>query len=245
MDAVGERVNLSVDSLKFNDQGLIPAIAQDRLSGEVRMMAWMDRAAVEQTLATRKATFFSRSRGKTWVKGEESGNVLVVHDVLADCDADTLLVLCDPKGPSCHTGRDNCFFEPLTSSAPSAVDLSLAATVPAGAAGQTAHESAKPFMDRLEALLEARKAATGVKSYTRSLFDGGAQKIGEKLREEAAELSVAIASETDERVASEAADVVYHLLVGLRSRGVAWRDVLEVLAGRFGTSGHVEKASRG
>jgi phosphoribosyl-ATP pyrophosphohydrolase/phosphoribosyl-AMP cyclohydrolase len=233
-------VPISLDSLKFNEQGLIPAIAQDRLTGEVRMMAWMDRSAVEQTLRTRKATFFSRSRGRAWVKGEESGNVLVVHELLADCDADTLLVLCDPAGPSCHTGQDNCFFQPVQVGA-----VAEAAAAEPGAAPPIADEPGKPFVDRLEALLEARKSSSGEKSYTRSLFDGGPAKVGAKIREEAGEVSDAIAGESDERVTSEAADVFYHLLVGLRLRGVSFRSVLTVLAGRFGTGGHVEKASRG
>jgi len=216
-------VALSLDALKFDDQGLIPAIVQDRLTGEVRMMAWMDRSAVEHTLSTRKATFFSRSRGRAWVKGEESGNTLLVQELLADCDADTLLLLCDPLGPSCHTGAENCFFQSLE-----ATDGGVA----------------KPFVERLEGLLEARKSSTGDKSYTRSLFDGGAQKIASKIEEESAELNAALNEETDERVANEAADLLYHVLVGLRFRDVSFKSVLTILAARFGVGGHVEKAAR-
>ena len=94
-------------SLKYNDQGLIPAIVQDRLTGEVRMMAWMNHESLTKTIETRRATFFSRSRNQLWTKGETSGNTLAVSSVVADCDGDTLLVLCDPAGPSCHTGADN------------------------------------------------------------------------------------------------------------------------------------------
>lgn len=198
------------------------------------MMAWMDRSAVEQTLATRKATFYSRSRQRAWVKGEESGNVLEVVELLADCDGDTLLILCDPKGPSCHTGRDNCFFQPLRGAGGGAAEAAASEAV-----------SRKPFCEELEGVLEARKASTGEKSYTRSLFDGGAPKIGSKIREEAGELVQALEGESDERVASEAADLFYHALVGLRLRGVSWRSVLAVLAARLGVSGHTEKASRG
>jgi len=212
-----------LSQLKFNEQGLIPAIVQDRLTGEVRMMAWMNDEAVHATIATRRATFFSRSRNRLWVKGEESGNVLHVERVFADCDGDTLLLLCDPVGPSCHTGRDNCFFNSIDGGP---VQL------------------AKPLTQRLELVLQERKTSTGERSYTRSLFDGGAQKIAEKIREEADEVARAIDHETDERVASEAADVLYHLLVGLRYRNVSFIDVLRVLAGRFGIGGHVEKASR-
>lgn len=213
-----------LSQLKFNELGLIPAIVQDRLTGEVRMMAWMNQEAVKATLDTRRATFFSRSRNRLWVKGEESGNVLHVERVYADCDGDTLLVLCDPVGPSCHTGRDNCFFNPIE---------------------EGPVESAKPLTQRLELVLEQRKTSTTERSYTRSLFDGGAEKIGRKLREEADEVARAIDQETPDRVASEAADVLYHLLVGLRYRNVSFIDVLRVLAGRFGVGGHVEKASRG
>lgn len=223
-----------VNQLKFNEQGLIPAIVQDRLSGEVRMMAWMNREALAVTLATRRATFFSRSRNKLWVKGEDSGHVLNVERVFADCDGDTLLVLCDPVGPSCHTGRDNCFFLPLEAAArPEAEVLAAAPEAPA-----------KPLVQRLELVLEDRKSSTTERSYTRSLFDGGPDKIGSKLREEADEASRAIAEESDERVKNEAADVIYHLLVGLRYRDVKFADVLGILAARFGVGGHVEKAAR-
>jgi phosphoribosyl-AMP cyclohydrolase / phosphoribosyl-ATP pyrophosphohydrolase len=218
------------EELRYNEHGLLPAIAQDRLTGEVRMLAWMDRHAVEQTLKTRRATFFSRSRGKAWVKGEESGNYLEVVDVQADCDGDTLLLLCDPAGPSCHTGARNCFFEPLL-----AEPKSEGAPPPA---------PALPFLAKLEAVISERGSSSAEKSYTKSLLSAGAHKVGEKLREEAGELAEAVAQESPERVASEAGDLLFHMLVGLRLREVAFRDVLAVLARRFGQSGHVEKASR-
>lgn len=226
-------MRISIDQVKFNEQGLIPAIAQDHLTGEVRMMAWMNREAIELTQKTRKATFYSRSRKAVWVKGETSGNVLHVVDFLADCDQDTLLILCRPEGPSCHTGRDNCFFYPLLGDAEPSEDVEEPVLTPA-----------RPFLQVLESVLEQRKQSTGEKSYTRSLFDGGPKKIAAKIQEEAGEVSVAIAEESEERVASEAADVLYHLLVGLRYRDVPVSAVLEVLASRLGVSGHVEKASR-
>lgn len=219
-------MSTTLDHLKFDSNGLVPAVVQDRLTGEVRMVAWMNREALTATLQTQRATFYSRSRGALWVKGETSGNYLQVREVLADCDGDTLLVLVDPEGPSCHTGRDNCFFEHV------------------GERGTETVPAAVPFLTRLERVLEERKQSTAEKSYTRSLFDGGVPKIGKKIVEEAGEVVEALANETDERIASEAADVIYHLLVGLRHRGVPLRSVLETLAGRFGTGGHVEKASR-
>ena len=146
MDA--SAMGVTTEQLKFDGQGLITAVAQDRLTGEVRMVAWMNREAVEQTLATGKATFFSRSRGRLWVKGEESGNVLLVSDVRADCDADTLLLLCEPAGPSCHTGRENCFFQQVSAGDGDPAGKELAVQDEA---------SIQPFLQRLEAVLEERK----------------------------------------------------------------------------------------
>jgi len=214
--------------LKFDERGLVPAIAQDHLSGQVRMLAYMNQAALEQTLATGKATFFSRSRNALWTKGETSGHVLEVLSVVADCDADTLLLSVLPVGPSCHTGRPACFFRRVG---------------PAGSITDQPREAA-PFLMELGELLEARKSSTAEQSYTKSLLVGGPDKIGEKIREEAAELALAIKQESDERVLSEAADVLYHAMVGLTQRGLTLRQVIEVLAKRTHQSGHAEKASR-
>ena len=214
--------------LKFDERGLIPAIAQDHLSGQVRMLAYMNQAALERTLSSGKATFFSRSRGALWTKGETSGNVLEVVSVTADCDADTLLLSVLPVGPSCHTGRPACFFRRV------------------GALGTLEDQAteAAPFLMELQALLESRKASTAEKSYTKSLLDGGPDKIGGKLREEAGELADAIKHESDERVLAEASDLLYHAMVGLTQRGLTLRQVIEVLAKRTHQSGHAEKASR-
>jgi phosphoribosyl-ATP pyrophosphohydrolase/phosphoribosyl-AMP cyclohydrolase len=161
-----------------------------------------------------------------------------VHEVAVDCDGDTLLVLVDPDGPSCHTGRATCFFRRIGDAAGTLREA------PASAAGAVEADLADPFLLSLEAELEKRSRSTAQHSYTRSLLDGGMPKISAKITEEAAELNAALTGETDERVASEAADVIYHLMVGLRARGIAWRRVIEVLAARAGQSGHVEKASR-
>ncbi|CAN5586212.1 bifunctional phosphoribosyl-AMP cyclohydrolase/phosphoribosyl-ATP diphosphatase HisIE [soil metagenome] len=210
-------------ALVFDERGLVPVIVQDELTGEIRMLAWADAAALNATAATGKATFFSRSRHRLWVKGETSGNTIAVARVLVDCDEDAVLYVGRPAGPSCHTGAASCFFR----------DSSGEATAPA------------PFLLRLEQVLEERKIETAKASYVKSLYDGGPARIGEKLREEAAELGHALANESDERVAEEAADLRFHAMVGLRARSVPLADVLAVLARRFGTSGHVEKASRG
>ena len=214
--------------LKFDDRGLIPAIAQDHLTGQVRMLAYMNAAALERTLESGKATFFSRSRGQLWTKGETSGHVLQVLSVVADCDADTLLLSVLPVGPSCHTGRPACFFRRV------------------GAQGTLSDQAteASPFLSELGEVLEARKLSSADKSYTKSLLEAGPDKIGAKLREEAGELADALARESDERVLSETADVLYHAMVGLTHRGLSLRQVIEVLAQRTQQSGHAEKASR-
>jgi len=213
--------------ITFDSNGLVTAIAQDRATGEVRMVAWMNAAALEQTLATGLATFYSRSRQKLWVKGETSGHRLRVASVMADCDADTLLLLVDPEGASCHTGRPTCFFRRVT----------------AAGLGEPERQ-ALPYLFELEETIAERAAATAAKSYTKSLLDGGAAKINQKIEEEAGEVARAIAGESDERVASEAADVLYHLLVGLRLRQVPFRAVVEKLIERSAQSGHAEKAAR-
>ena len=216
-----------MDELKFDEHGLVPAVVQDRLTGEVRMVAYMNREAFARTLQTGRATFFSRSRKALWEKGESSGHTLQVRELFADCDGDTVLLLVDPVGPSCHTGQPSCFFRHFE--------------------GHGIRDEAVPaavFLMSLEKEIEARKESSAAKSYTKSLLDGGSAKVGDKVREEASEFAVALASETDDRVASEAADVLYHLLVGLASRSVPVRAVLDVLAQRAGTSGHAEKASR-
>jgi phosphoribosyl-ATP pyrophosphohydrolase/phosphoribosyl-AMP cyclohydrolase len=214
--------------LVFGEGGLIPAIVQDRLTGQVRMLAYANREAVARTLSTGHATFFSRSRGALWEKGATSGNVVHVTAVIADCDADALLYMADPVGPTCHTGSPSCFFRRVG---------------PDGTAAEEGVDAAA-FLEALEREIASRKHSSAARSYTKHLLEGGAARIGEKLREEAAELAQAIASESDDRVASEAADVVYHALVGLASRGVPLRAVIAKLAARAGTSGHEEKAAR-
>ena len=219
---------MPLSALNYSSHGLIPVIAQDAETGEIRMMAYADQNAIEKTLDTGLAHFFSRSRGQLWLKGETSGNTLAVRSVWVDCDGDTLIYMVDPAGPSCHTGAETCFFRRLDGDG-NLVD----------GEGESA-----PTLLRLERTLEARKASDAGKSYTKSLLDAGAPKVDEKLREEAAELGQALREESDERVASEAGDVMYHLLVGLVLRSVPLRRLLGELSKRFGQSGHEEKASR-
>lgn len=220
---------MDFSALKWDAAGLVTVVVQDRMSGAVRMVAHANEAALTATLSTRDAHFYSRSRQSLWRKGESSGNVIRVAEVWLDCDADAVLYLADPAGPSCHTGAESCFF--------TRVDVSDAAAREA--------TPASPQLARLWAELEARRNAAGTKSYTRSLLDAGTAKIGAKVREEADELARALDGESDERVVAECADLVYHALVGLLARGVTLRDVEVELARRSGVSGLDEKAARG
>jgi phosphoribosyl-ATP pyrophosphohydrolase/phosphoribosyl-AMP cyclohydrolase len=217
-------------SLVFERRGdveLLPVVAQDHVTGEIRMLAWATREAVQATLESGVATFYSRSRKELWEKGKTSGNALEVVSVLVDCDADALVYLVTPRGPTCHTGAPSCFFRRLA---------------PTGEIEQPA--SASTLLLRLDEVLLARKASTTEKSYTKSLYEGGADKIGAKLREEADELARAVASEDAGRVVSEAADVLFHVMVALRSRDLGIDAVLRELSRRAGTGGHEEKKQR-
>jgi phosphoribosyl-ATP pyrophosphohydrolase/phosphoribosyl-AMP cyclohydrolase len=213
--------------VQFDAQGLVPVVVQDHLTGEIRMVAYATAEALAKTLETGRATFWSRSRGELWEKGRTSGNGIEVQRILVDCDADCIVYSSEPRGNSCHTGAPNCFFQVLE-------------------AGKLSQASERPqtLLATLEAVLESRKKATGAASYTKSLYEAGAPAIGAKIVEEATELAKAIESEDDDRVVSEAADALYHLVVGLRWRSIPLRRVLGELAKRLGTSGHVEKAAR-
>lgn len=217
--------------MQFDEHGLLPVVAQDHLTGEIRMVAFANERAVHLTLETGRATFWSRSRAELWEKGRTSGNSMDVMAVLVDCDADCLVYLVAPAGPTCHTGKPSCFFR--------------RARLEDGQVHVSDDEVPAPtLLSRLEAVLEARKGATAKASYAKSLYDAGPAKIGEKLLEEAGELARAVAGEPDDRVASEAADVLFHVMVALRSRGIALAEVLKELHRRTGTSGHDEKRSR-
>jgi phosphoribosyl-ATP pyrophosphohydrolase/phosphoribosyl-AMP cyclohydrolase len=219
---------LRVALLKFDRAGLIPAVAQDRLTGEVRTVVWMNREALQRTLQTGLVVACGAAPDEVSEDGAARENVMAVHRIIAGCDGTSLLLLVDPSGPSCQSGEVNCFFEVLDANGDT----------------KEATQPAAPFLSELEQVIAARTRSDAQKSYTRSLLEAGAPKIGAKLREEAAELSQAISAETPERVASEAADVIYHLLVALRARGVSLRKVIEVLANRAGVSGLEEKAGR-
>jgi phosphoribosyl-ATP pyrophosphohydrolase/phosphoribosyl-AMP cyclohydrolase len=215
-----------IDELKWDAAGLLTVVAQDRRSGEVRMVAHANREALTKTLDTGRATFWSRSRQALWTKGESSGNTLAVFEVWADCDGDAVVYLVEPAGPTCHTGAPSCFFRRLDRD-PSEDG-----------------QRALPVLAQLGATIEARRESSADASYTKSLLTKGPEKIAAKIREEGGELGDALVDESDERVVSESADVLYHLLVGLAARGLAMEDVAVELGRRFGMSGLEEKASR-
>lgn len=201
--------------LAWNRDGLIPAVVQDDRTGEVLMMAWMDRRALELTLASGVVHFWSRSRRTLWKKGETSGNTLALVDLAADCDRDTLVVQAIPAGPSCHTDARTCFTDPSDSDSPQGfADL-------------------EPLWRTITRRLETGQPG----SYTARLASGGASSTGRKTIEEAAELASAALDHQegrvdDRRVAEEAADVIYHLIVLLAERGVQAGKVIEELAAR-------------
>ena len=181
---------MTFSQLKFGTDGLLTVVAQDRLSGELRMLAHANQAALEATLRSGEAHFFSRSRSALWRKGESSGHVLQVSEIWVDCDGDAVLYLVEPEGPSCHTGRQTCFFRQLE---------------PSGELRDDGARHGQPLLARLWAELEARKTAvspSGKPSYTRQLLDAGPQKIAAKVEEEAGELARALVGESPDRVVS-------------------------------------------
>ena len=208
----------------YDERGLVPCIVQDATTGTVLMLAWMNAEALRLTRQTRSAHFWSRSRQALWKKGETSGHTLAVVELRIDCDRDTVLVRANPAGPTCHTGATSCFFHPDD--------------------GDDDDGPALPILHRLANVIDARRAATADKSYTRSLLDAGMPKILAKIAEEHAELAAELPAGDDAKVIHETADLMFHVMVGLAARRIPIEAVLAELGRRFGTSGHVEKARR-
>ena len=197
-------------SLTYDERGLIPAVVQEAETGEVLMVAWMDRDAVTKTLETGLTHFWSRSRQAPWRKGETSGHSQHVQGVYADCDADTLVVQVHQDGVACHTGSRSCFFTALRGT---------------GAAGT--------MLDRIERVVAERKAARPAGSYVAGLLGQGEPAVCRKIGEEAVEVvTAALGGEGDRRVVEEVADLWFHTMVLLGERSIPLRDVLEELARR-------------
>src|SRR3954469_6481108 len=191
-----------LDAVRFDESGLVPCVMQDWTSGEVLTLAYMNAEALRRTLDTGEMPFYSRSRDELWHKGETSGNVQRLRQIRYDCDGDALVALVEPAGPACHTGQRSCFYRDLSGSADPGVDASPAEGEPAPAAYE-----AEPLLERT---LTDRRDRRPEGSYTVELLSSP-ERIGEKVREEAGEVATAAAEESDERVAEEAADVLYHL----------------------------------
>jgi phosphoribosyl-ATP pyrophosphohydrolase/phosphoribosyl-AMP cyclohydrolase len=206
--------------IAFDERGLAPCIVQDSRSGEVLMLAWLNEEALRLTRERGEMHFYSRSRRELWHKGETSGNVMRVDQLRYDCDADAVLALVEPAGPACHTGERSCFYRELGGAASTENDAPRAEGEPR----PLAHEA----LPALERTLAERQAQRPDGSYTVQLLDD-APLAGEKVREEAEEVTRAVREESDERVAEEAADVLYHLSVLLRSRGISLQRAFEVL----------------
>jgi phosphoribosyl-AMP cyclohydrolase / phosphoribosyl-ATP pyrophosphohydrolase len=186
--------------------GLVPAIIQDASTRTVLMLGYMNAEAVEQTRATGKVTFFSRSKGRLWVKGEESGNFLHLVEMHLDCDNDTLLVLVRPEGPTCHKGTDTCW--------------------------NGKNEPHFGFLSELQRVIADRKNNPDPKSYTSQLFAKGINKVAQKVGEEAVELVIESKDTNDALFLNEAADLMYHYIILLQAKGFALEDVVKVLEGR-------------
>lgn len=193
-----------IDALGWDKQGgLLPAIVQDVDTLRLLMLGYMDRVALRATLESKRVTFFSRSRQRQWIKGETSGHFLDLDSVQADCDADSLLVLARPLGPTCHLDRASCF-----------------------------ERAPGDFLAELDGVIARRQRERPAGSYTTRLFDAGIRAIAQKVGEEGVETALAAVVQDDAALLGEAADLLYHLLVALRARGLSLADASAVLASR-------------
>lgn len=192
---------------KYNSEGLIPAIIQDAKTKTVLMLGYMNEEALSQTLETKKVTFYSRSKQRLWMKGEESGNVLNLIDIKNDCDNDTLLIKVNPLGPTCHKGSDTCWNED--------------------------NIQGFEFLTELENVIENRKNDTSNKqSYVASLFADGINKIAQKVGEEAIETVIEAKDDNDDLFLNESADLLFHYLILIQAKGFKLNDIADVLKSR-------------
>jgi phosphoribosyl-ATP pyrophosphohydrolase/phosphoribosyl-AMP cyclohydrolase len=189
--------------------GLVPAVVQDANTSKVLMLGYMNEEALQETLDSKKVTFYSRSKNRLWTKGETSGNYLQLVEVIPDCDNDTLLIKALPAGPVCHTGSNTCFKE----------------------------ESARGFVFQLESVIADRKSNPKDGSYTNYLFGKGVNKIAQKIGEEATELVIEAMDDNLDNFKNEAADLLYHYLILLQEKDVRFEEIEEVLRSRHESSG--------
>jgi len=194
-------------TIKFDkNTGLVPAIIQDEQTKSVLMLGYMNQEAYDKTLATKKVTFFSRSKQRLWTKGEESGHVLNLVGIKNDCDQDTLLIRVKPQGPTCHKGTDTCWAE--------------------------SNESQLGFLSTLENVITSRKNNPSESSYVASLFKKGINKMAQKVGEEAVEVVIEAKDDNEKLFLDESADLLFHYLILLQAKGYTLKDVEKVLKGR-------------
>jgi len=215
---------IDINSVKFNEKGLIPAIAQDYATGEVLMMAYMNKEALGKTVSTGRAHYFSRSRNKLWLKGETSGNFQDVKAIYYDCDEDAVLLKVEQIGAACHTGERSCFFRRVDNGAEEAAGLAV--------------------LSELFKTIEQRKKAAPEKSYVASLYAKGIDSILEKVKEESSELIDAAKGSKKGEIIHETADLLFHTFILLGQKDISLQDILNELKRRTGISGIEEKASR-
>lgn len=220
---------MDTGAIKFGADGLVPVIVQDCKSGKVLMMAWANEEALLKTGRTGRTHFWSRSRGKLWEKGEESGNWQKVREILVDCDRDCVLMLVEPRGPSCHTGEQTCFYTGADGKR---------ALAPAFEKGSMA------VTDKVFQIVKDRKDNPAKGSYTSALFEGGTDRIARKITEEAGETVIAAKNENPEEIVSEMTDLWFHCLIMLAERGLSPADIDGELDNRLGVSGSERKSKK-
>jgi len=231
--AAQDEVHARLEELKWDENGLIPAIVQDAVSKEVLMMAYMNRESLERSLATGETWFWSRSRQELWHKGATSGNTQRIRSIHYDCDGDTLLIRVTPAGPACHTVKYSCFYRPLR-------EEGLGDQAQEGREGQEGADSGSvtaggdrfAIINRLEKVIAEREAERPEGSYTTYLFEKGVDKILKKIGEEAGEVIIAAKNRSHEELRWEASDLLFHLLVLLREQKLPLDDVLAELQKR-------------
>ncbi|RAV09052.1 bifunctional phosphoribosyl-AMP cyclohydrolase/phosphoribosyl-ATP diphosphatase HisIE [Paenibacillus contaminans] len=211
----------ALENIRWNAEGLVPAIVQDAASKEVLMMAYMNRESLERTLKSGETWFWSRSRGEYWHKGATSGNTQKVNSIAYDCDADTLLVKVTPNGPACHTGAYSCFFNEIALNE----SAGEAAAAPSGS-------DRFAMLSKLESVIAERHAERPEGAYTTYLFEKGVDKILKKVGEESAEVIIAAKNNDNDELRCEASDLIFHLMVLLRNQQLPFDEVLRELDNR-------------
>ncbi|HHX23845.1 MAG: bifunctional phosphoribosyl-AMP cyclohydrolase/phosphoribosyl-ATP diphosphatase HisIE [Tepidanaerobacteraceae bacterium] len=213
---------IELDNINYDEKGLVPAVIQDVKTKEVLMVAYMNKEALEKTIETKTAWFYSRKRKRLWQKGETSGNLLLVDKILYDCDKDTLLLKVNPKGPTCHTGNKSCFYRELIQE--STTDNSSDSVDGQGDLTQ--------IIDELIEIIDSRFTEKPEGSYIVKLYNGGKEKILKKVGEEATEVVIASMSENKGDTIYETADLIFHLLIALRYDNISLSQVLAELRRR-------------